>query len=121
MSAVDRLDAARLALDEARGEYDAALAEVLALARETGASQFRSGHYTIAVATRREVSPERLLEWTRERHPDQLEQVVRPAFRKAFVASLRWDDDGEPVTPDGEVIDWAGTTTYLSVRRRGDD
>lgn len=119
MSAVDRLDAAKVALDAARAEYDAALEGVLALACETGASQFRSGHYTIAVATRREVSPERLLEWTRERHPDQLEQAVRPAFRKAFVASLRWDD-GEPVTPDGEVIDWAGTTTYLSVRRRTD-
>jgi hypothetical protein len=119
MNAVDRLDAAKVALDAARAEYDAALDGVLTLARETGASQFRSGRYTIAVATRREVSPERLLEWTRERHPDQLEQAVRPAFRKAFVASLRWDD-GEPVTPDGEVIDWAGTTTYLSVRRRTD-
>lgn len=117
MTALERLDAAKLALDEAKAVYDAALAEVEALARETGATQFKGDHITVSVCTRRSVDAPSFVEWCLVHHPEQIEHAVRPAYRRAFLDGLRFEN-GDAIADGGEVIDWADCTSYLSVRSR---
>lgn len=117
MTAIERLEAAKLTLDEARAAYDAALADVQSLARETGATQFKGEHITVSVCQRRNVDDTRFLAWVKEHRPDQITEAVQPSYRKVFIAGLVFDG-ADAITMDGEVVDFAGVTEFLSVRAR---
>ena len=114
---IDELDAAHANLEEAKVRYAAALDAVMAQAAQTGTTQFRTDRITVSVCTRRSVEPSRFLAWVQANRPTEVEPMVRPAFRRAFLDGLTWDK-GEATTADGEVVDFAESTEYMAVRAR---
>ena len=119
-TAIERLEAAKGAVDAAKRAYDEALAAVEALARETGATQFKGASITVSVCTRRSVDSTRLLAWVQENAATEIEPAVRPAYRRRFLDGLTFTPEGDAVTETGEVIDWADLTSYLRVVPRGE-
>ena len=126
-SPIDRLDAAKAALDAhdaaasaLKAEYAAARDAVLAAAVETGATQYRTDRYTVSVVTRRQADPDALLAWARSHAPEHIYTVeqVRPAYSKSLIDSLKSAGDGDLATPDGELVDFAVESRGLSVRSR---
>lgn len=114
---IARLEAAKDALDLAKAEYAAAAEAVMLMADETHATQFRTDRLTVSVCTRHALDDTAFLAWTRTHCPHQLTETVQPAFKRAFLDGLRWAD-GEAVTADGELVEFASETEYLSVRSR---
>lgn len=114
---IDRLDAAHAALEAAKAEYVEALAVLEADHELTGASQWRTDRITVSIGTRRHVDTARFTQWVQEHRPDEIEPTVRPSYRRAFIDSLQWQG-GEAYDKDGALVDFAGTTEYLTVRAR---
>lgn len=86
-------------------------AQVLELKGQVGASQFRTplGPVSVAVPKPKPVIRDEraFLRWAIENHPDEVEQSVRDAFTKSFLAGLVVDG-GEVFTRDGELVEFAG-------------
>ena len=114
---LERVAAAKAALDAAKTEYDEACDALVRLAHATGASQFKSDRITVSLCNRRMLNAHDFTAWVQANRPDEIEPTVRASYRRAFLDGLRRDGD-DWIAPTGEVIDFADETEYLSVRAR---
>lgn len=65
----------------------------------------KDGDPTIGVAPGQ---MEAAVEWVAERHPEQIEEVIRPAYLKSLLEQqLVRQSDGTITTEDGELVEWA--------------
>lgn len=81
----------------------------------------RDGKPTVVVAPGQ---MDAAIEWVAERFPEQIEEVIRPAYLKSLLGGLR-PADGAVVDAQGEIIPWAiavpGAPGSMTVKFTGDD